>query len=377
MIWIVFYLFFPALVIYLCEKYPLFHRIGPVVTCYLSGLLLGNTGILPPGIGKTHQILLTATIPLALPLIFFSLDIKKWARLAGKSLLAFGLQVAAVMAAVAAGYLWFREPIGPESWKAAGMLIGVYTGGTPNLAAIGTALQINPSVYLAIHAADVLAGSLYILLAITFLKPILKLILPPFLSSGNAVNEEVRQFDSYEGIFSRESLLPLAKACGLSLLIFAVGGGITLAFPQSYSMVVAILAISSLGIASSLVPAIRRIPMTFQAGQYLILIFCLTVSSMANLSSLLTTAPAAIGFVFAATFGALFIHMLLCALFRIDADTAIITSAAGILSPPFVPMVAASLKNREVIISGVITGVIGWVIGTYLGIAVAYLLRSV
>ncbi len=375
MLWIVFYLLFPAIVIFLCGRFPFFHRIGSVVTCYLAGLLLGNTGILPDGIGKVHQILLTVTIPLALPLIFFSLDIRKWTRLAGKSLLAFGLQILAVVAAVGTGYLLFRQPLGPESWKAAGMLIGVYTGGTPNLAAIGTALDISPSLYLAIHSADVLAGSLYILLVITFLKPVAGLFLPPFQSTGQAGEEEVEQFDSYRGILTRERIIPLGRALGLSLLIFAVGGGLTLVFPKAYAMVVAILAISSLGIAASLVPAIRRIPMTFQAGQYLILIFCLTVSSMANLGSLLSTAPAAIAFVFLATFGALFLHMVLCAFFRIDRDTAIITSAAGILSPPFVPMVAASLKNREIVITGVLTGVIGWVVGTYLGVAVAYLLK--
>jgi len=37
--------------------------------------------------------------------------------------------------------------------------------------------------------------------------------------------------------------------------------------------------------------------------------------------------------------------------------------------------VASVLKNKEVIVSGVITGIIGWVVGTYLGIAVAYTLH--
>jgi uncharacterized membrane protein len=37
-------------------------------------------------------------------------------------------------------------------------------------------------------------------------------------------------------------------------------------------------------------------------------------------------------------------------------------------------MVASVLKNKEIVVSGVITGIIGWVIGTYLGIAVAYIL---
>ena len=83
---------------------------------------------------------------------------------------------------------------------------------------------------------------------------------------------------------------------------------------------------------------------------------------------------------FSTTLGALMLaglplHTALAALFRIDADTVIITSVAGICSPPLVPMVATALKNKEIVLSGVITGIIGWVVGTYLGITLSYLLR--
>jgi uncharacterized membrane protein len=51
------------------------------------------------------------------------------------------------------------------------------------------------------------------------------------------------------------------------------------------------------------------------------------------------------------------------------------TSTALSNSPPFVPVVAAALKNREVMIPGMIIGVIGYAIGNYLGIFIAYLLK--
>jgi uncharacterized membrane protein len=70
------------------------------------------------------------------------------------------------------------------------------------------------------------------------------------------------------------------------------------------------------------------------------------------------------------------LHVLLASFFKIDVDTVIITSVAGICSPPLVPMVASALKNKEIVITGVVTGIIGWVIGTYLGIAVAYILHN-
>lgn len=68
--------------------------------------------------------------------------------------------------------------------------------------------------------------------------------------------------------------------------------------------------------------------------------------------------------------------LLLSAIFRIDVDTVIITSVAAICSPPFVPMVAGALKNREIIVSGLTAGIIGYAVGNYLGVFCAYLFKS-
>lgn len=169
---------------------------------------------------------------------------------------------------------------------------------------------------------------------------------------------------------------PLLKALLLSLLIFAVGGGLTLLLPKSFSSVVAILVIATLGIACSLIPSVRKIEKSFQLGQYFVLVFSLALSSMADIGKLLSTAPMLMALVGVIIFLSVLFHVLMAAIFKIDADTVIITSIAGVFSPPFVPMVAAALKNREMIMTGVMTGIIGWAIGTYLGIGFAYLLHA-
>jgi len=116
--------------------------------------------------------------------------------------------------------------------------------------------------------------------------------------------------------------------------------------------------------------------MTYQAGNYCILIFCLVVSSMADFNRLVSTAPIMIAYVSFTIFACLLLHVIVARMFKIDTDTVIITSVAGICSPPLVPMVASALRNKEIVLSGVITGIIGWVIGTYLGITMAYILRE-
>jgi uncharacterized membrane protein len=374
--WAAFFVLFPVLVIYLSQRIPFLNRLGSVVICYAVGILIGNIGVLPENIFDTQDLFMTLAIPIAIPLIFFSIDIKRWSRLAGKSLLSFAFCLVGVTVTVCAGYFLFKNLIGDETWKVSGMLIGVYTGGTPNLAAIGTALQIDPTVYVAAHTSDVAVGAIWFLIVITVLQRVLLKFLPAFQAAGDEnQGQEEANFDSYVGIFQRKVVLPLLGAFGIAIGIFAIGAGLTFVVPKDYAMLVAILTVSTLGIAFSFIPAIRRIPMTFQLGQYLILIFCLVVSSMADIRELLTTAPAMIGFVAFVYFTSVAIHVALAAIARIDADTVIITSVAGLYSPPFVPMVAAVLKNKEIVVSGVITGIIGWVIGTYLGIAIAYTLQ--
>ena len=63
-------------------------------------------------------------------------------------------------------------------------------------------------------------------------------------------------------------------------------------------------------------------------------------------------------------------------LFKIDGDLTLAASISLINSPPFVPMVAAVLKNRSVILPGIAIGLLGYVVGNYLGIGIFMLLTS-
>ncbi len=373
---VLFLILFPALVLYLCQRFPFLDKIGAVVICYVAGGLIGNIGILPEGFSGVQNPMMLVMICLALPLMFFSLDIRRWTRLAGKSILSFMLQTFAIVVIATAGFYIFRSYVGVESWKIAGMFIGVYTGGTINLGAIATALQTDRTLYLAAHTSDVVVSSVYLLFLMTIGQKIFLKVLPPFKPADSGVITEDFDFNSYTGIFKKETVIPLAGAFGLALLIFVIGALAFLVFNEDTAFVISILVIASLGIAASFIPKIRSIKMTYQLGNYFILIFSLVVSSMANVQKLLSTAPVMLVYVTFTIVTCLLLHVALSRIFKIDADTVIVTSVAGICSPPLVPMVAAALKNREVVITGVVVGIIGWVEGTYLGIGIAYILHN-
>jgi uncharacterized membrane protein len=69
------------------------------------------------------------------------------------------------------------------------------------------------------------------------------------------------------------------------------------------------------------------------------------------------------------------LHIFIARIFNIDADTVLISGSALICSPPFVPVVAGAIKNRDVILTGLVVGIAGYAVGNYLGIAVAYILK--
>ncbi|MCP4130568.1 MAG: DUF819 family protein [bacterium] len=374
-----FYVLFPACIIYACGRFSFLDKIGAAMLCYGAGILMSVLGLVPGDAAPIQKQLMAITVPLSIPLILFSTDIRRWTRLAGKTFLSLVCMITAVLIVASAGYALFHDTI-PDAWKIAGMAIGVYTGGTPNLNAIGVALNTPEHIIVLANTSDMLACAPWFLFILSFAQRVLNKFLKPFepavyTNEDEPAAQETLEVNDYSGIFTRQKMIPLLKALFLAILIFAIGGGLYTVVPKEYNMAVLMLTITTLGILASLVPAVRRIPMTFQLGQYIILIFCLVVGSMADISKLFTSAPYIMIFITIVVYGSWIIHILLSKLFRIDTDTAIITSVSALFSPPFVPVAASALKNKEIVISGLSAGIIGYAIGNYLGIFYAYFLK--
>lgn len=414
---ILFYLFAPVLLIYLTKKYSFLNRLGAVVLAYLLGLTIGNIGLLPtpsPALRKLlgvrsvipkaeffdhfgagqftetdivynqishlQDVLMTIIIPIAIPLLLFSLDIRKWLKLAKGAVLSLVLAMFSLLVAIFAGFYLFAGSI-TESWKVAGMLIGVYTGGTPNLAAIGTALNVSPNIFILTHTYDLIIGAVALVFLMTIAQSLFHTFLPKFQVIHKAENkfqiaQQENDIENYDNLFKKKSIPDLLKAFGISLAIFAIGGGLSLLVEKPNDTIVAILAITTLGLIASVIKPINRIKNSFPLGMYLIIVFSLVVSSMANLGNMFQIEFLQLFlYVLVVVFGSMLVHVGLSRLFGIDADTTIIAITALTYSPPFVPAVASALKNKEIIISGLTIGILGYAFGTYLGVIVATLLK--
>ncbi|MBW8326440.1 MAG: DUF819 family protein [Prolixibacteraceae bacterium] len=415
---VLFYLLTPILLIYLVHVSKTINKIGAVVMAYIIGLVIGNIGLFPRAsaafkailegkqflpqnevlnylaeskitqgdivlnqIGSVQDTIMSIAIPLALPLLLFSLDIKRWLKLAKEAFLSLILGVSSLIIVVVAGYFLFKDHI-PESWKVAGMLCGVYTGGTPNLAAIGTALDVSPNIFVLTHTYDLVLGSICLVFLLTIAQNVFNLILPHFNESHEKIKlksivAESEGVDNYLGMLTKKGIMQLSKALGLSILILGLSYSISLLVPKSSQTTVIILSITTFGLILGTIKSISSIDKTFQLGMYFIIVFSLVVSSMADFRSMFQIDFLHLFMYVALTvFGSMIVHVFLSYLFKVDSDTTIITISALTFSPPFIPVVAAALKNKEIIITGITSGILGYAFGNYLGVGLAYFLKG-
>ncbi len=374
-----FYIFTPLIILYSCHKFSFLKRIGAIIIAYGVGLLAGVSGLLPENSAEIQNIIVTITIPLSLPLMLFSSNLKAWTKLAGSTVVSLIIAMISVVISVIVGYIIFRTDDIADLWKVGGLLVGVYTGGTPNLAALKIMLNVNNNTYIFTHAYDMIIGAGYFFFLITVGQKIFGYVLPKF--KPTLANSDKKVFNDMSemplwGLLEKKNHIPMLKALGISIGIFAVAGATTLFTPQNSQMIVAILIITTLGILLSTVPSVNKLKNSFELGMYLILIFSIDVASMVDLSNLASASPTIFYYVFLVIFGSLFLQVILSAIFKIDTDTVIITSTALICSPPFVPAVAGALKNKEIIVPGITVGIIGYAVGNYLGVIIAEFLHA-
>tara|TARA_R110002110_G_scaffold413729_1_gene641602 strand:- start:91520 stop:92683 length:1164 start_codon:yes stop_codon:yes gene_type:complete len=381
-IYAILFLAIPALLLWLSHHQQWAAKLGIIALCYIAGLLVGNAGLIPDAALPVQQLFADATVVLAMPLLLFTLDLRQWSKVAGKAMLSMVIATTSVVTLATCLFFVFRDQGAESASHFAAMSVGVYTGGTPNLAAIKAGLEIPHSAYIIFHSLDTFVGAAYLLMMLTVGIPIFRRFLGAGIKSrtSNTDTEAATHFESenFSGLLQAGNAAQILKAIVLSLLVVAAALGVSelvaglRGTPSSSATV--IIALTSFGILLSLVPGIRRISVSYTLGMYLIYVFCFVVASMASIDRLGDVNLSIAAFLLGTIMGSLLLHCLLCKLAKIDGDTFMVTSVAAVCSPPFVPMIAKALNNPGTILSGMTTGIIGYALGNYLGISLGLLL---
>ena len=372
---LLFYITAPAGILFVCRKNKVFGKIGPVLTLYLLGVLVANIGIFPTGEVEYKKLFdfmesfSGALIPLALPMILFGCNFKKFSL--GKSLGAFVIGALSVVAFVLAGYLVFKDKLGEEGAIMGASLTGQYLGGAANLAAIKQMLGLSPDNFVILSTCNLIVSFFYLMFLMGGGVKLARKIVGKRGGKEQDVNvEEYTEENPYKDFGKKKSLLQLGKVLVAAVVVMGISVyiGTILGGGEGISMVALILSITTLSLLLTTWKEVRTWDKSYDAGMYLIYVFCLVMATMADLSKIDWNQSLYI-LLFQAViiFGSLLLTVLLAKLLRIDADSAVITSDTLINSPLCVPMIAATMKNKDVIMIGIANGLLGYAVGNYIG----------
>lgn len=356
----------PAGILYLSRRNKFIGLVGPILLSYIAGILIGNLGLeLNEGISMQIS---EIAVPVAIPFILYSVDIKKWLKMTNKTIKSFMLVITSAIISSVAAALLLGDTV-PEAAKISGMLAGCYTGGTPNLVSVGLAARINNDTLVLVNGADIVVGGLYFLFIIGVAPALTKKILPQYIKEQESTQSAV-------AAERKKNVWDIVIAFSVMILIVGVSALIPILLFGEIQIAIFFLILTALSIGASMFARIREIPDTYSIGLYFIMVFSVAMGSMANFSTIFTKSSANILiYTFVVVFLAVFIHMLFSWLFRIDSHTYIITSVAGIFGPAFVPSVAEAIRNRDVVLAGITSGLVGYAVGNYIGLLVVWILN--
>ena len=378
------YIIFPILIIEAFKRWMIVQKIGTVVLAYAVGIIASLCGVFhfaDPAIGATfsklQSTIMSVAVPLAIPLMLFNCDFKLWTKSLPKTAWALTTGIVAVIIASISGYFIFRNNV-PEIAKVTGMMAGIYTGGTMNFNALGAALNVDRSVMAIVLAFQMVITTPYIFFLLGGGYKIFRKLLPykDITHKGRMDEDEVETNDveNYRGMFEKKNFIGMMKGLGLSICFLAVGAGLALLITGTLNELVVILTITTLSIIASFFKSVRELPKTFELGMFFILIFSVIVASMFDINSVNGGSLYIGGFVFWIIGISVAIHLILCRIAKVSGDLFCVCQVGLLCSPPFVPPIAGAMKNKKVLISGIVVGLVGYAIGTYLGALLAWVL---
>ena len=362
----------------LARQWSWIDKVSPMAVLYVIGLLVAN---LTPWLRDsrlldTNNLIGNISIPLAIPLMLVSCSLTRWHT--GKALKAFLSGLVAVLIVTLAGFFLFRGKSDPHTFaQVCAVAVGIYTGGIPNMGAIAQGVGMDQTTYLYVTSYDLIITGLYLVFVICFGKPLFR----GLLGQEKAVqSSEPLSHTDKPNLFRQHLLTPL-----LALLIAVTAYLISTLFSDSLATPMLILILTTLSIATSFLPPIRhcnryaqqhdRQPTAFTIGLYFVYLFCFTIANACNVRQMnLAGSLNILWYILFVIFGSLILQVFFAKLMKLDGDTTLVTSVALINSPPFVPLVAVLLNNKEIIILGITVGLLGYMLGNYLGLAIFFLL---
>ena len=354
-----------------------FKFIPAVVLLYLLSMVLCTLGVWDMEATKPAYSALKNSMTYAM--IFTMLlrcDIRKIIKLGPKMLLGFFTASVTIMFSFVVGFVIMKGFIGPDAWMGLGALCGSWLGGSGNMVAVQTALDISEADMGYALVIDSIDYSLWVVFLLWAIQ-----LAPKFNKWTKADTERLDEVSTKlaedaklnTSTITFQSLILLI---GTALVVSAVGQNVgnflNGLMPFLDKATWTVLFITVMGLLGAVSP-LGKVAGSAEISNLLLYTVIALLASRASLLEL-ADAPAWIltGFIILGIHGILL--LLFSKLFKLDMFTAAVASLANIGGTASAPVLAGAYSGSLVPV-GILMALLGYVIGTPCGILVANLMR--
>lgn len=329
----------------------------------LVGLVASNAGVIAseaPAYAIVNQYLL----PLSVPLLLFSADLRVVVASTGRLLLAFCLgSVATVVGTLAAIKIVPLQSLGVDGWKIAAALMSRHIGGAVNYVAVSEAFGVSTSALAAGLAADNLICAVYFTTVFALASRVPK---ESILNEQEVDAVKKEDYESQAG--PRAYILENATALALSAVICTAGVYLaqTLGIRGGNIPCITVLVVLLATICPSWVGPLA--PAGETLAIILIQIFFAVVGASASISSVFRTAP----YLFLFCFVQIAVHLALTlsigSFLGFDQKLLLLASNANVGGPTTAAGLATAKGWKSLIVPGILAGIFGVAIATFISI---------
>lgn len=350
------------------ERTVIGQKVTGTVVVILLAIAAANLGIIPHS-APAYGFIFSYVVPLLIPLFLFQADVRRLAREASRTSLAFLVAALGTVAGViVAALLLDLSQLGVASELAAdrreagivGVFASTYIGGSVNYAALGeiTGLSADASFFSAATAADNLFSAVF--LSVIALVP-----------GAHWIARHFVEHTASEAVQVTETVVTPAS---ISYALAAAAGIVAITdllcwWLEIPSWRYAVMTLISVGLATA-VPQIRDwFSGAFEVGVALSFPFFAAIAAGADIRAMISVAPLLIILVAILLSVHLTVLLVVGRKLGLTIPELLTASNAAILGATTAPAMAAAKGWHDQVTPGVMVGVLGYALGTFIGTA--------
>ncbi len=345
-----------------------------VVLIYIGASMMNTFGVFAPSesISNTYSSVRSALLPAMLALMLLKCNLREIIHLGPRMLVAYACAVFSILVGFVVVYMGLKHFYIEDTWRAFGALAGSWTGGSANMVALQSILDVPETLFGYILMMDTINYAVWVMFMfwlVPFAGRFNKWTKAPEQLASDALNLKTEE---KEAPITFQNILYLL---GIGLLISAVCTWAGQNLPNVGDVINGttwtIMLASLIGLGLAMTP-LSKMSGSMELSNVMLYVIIALIASRSDFSNL---AQAPIYLV--SGFLILFIHLLVMVLlgkfFRYDLFTLGVASLANIGGMASAPMLAASY-HKSLIPIGVLMALMGSFAGTYFGMLVGKIL---